>query len=98
MQVTEKRSNKDQPGLMVFALIISTLGTCARPQGDFAWRVPSSYTRRRTREPKAGKRGGKDGQGRKNPGEERKPRGGKNPGEETPPKKMPARAADTRPV
>ena len=59
-----------------------------------------AYTRRRTREPTSGKkegdirsgegktvRGGKVGQGRKT-----------NPGEGTTPKKMPVRAADTRPV
>ena len=58
-----------------------------------------AYTRRRTREPKAGKRGGttvrggKDGQGRKRrSGEE------KNPGEETTAKKSSAPAADTRPA
>ena len=43
-------------------------------------------------------KGGENGQGRKNPGEEMKPRGGKNPGEETPSKIMSAPAADTRPA
>ena len=49
--------------------------------------------------PKPEKRRGKDGQGRKRrSGEEKAVRGGKKTGEETTPKKMPARAADTRPV
>ena len=100
MQVTEKRSNKDRCWLVqVEHFPIGEFWSLGEPQGDFAWHVPSLYTRRRTREPKAGKGGG-NGQGRKRRSGGRKRRSGeeKNPGEEPPSKIMPARAADTRPV
>ena len=65
---------------------------------EVLWCVPSLHKATHKR-PQSRKKGGKDGQGRKRrSGEEKAVRGGKTPRGGNNPKKMPARAADTRPV
>ena len=104
-QKVEDLNSRSCSRIKIDAKIHCGLPSCASPKArrsnrEIAWCVTSLYTRRRTREPKSGRkrrgktaRGGKDGQGRKRrSGEEN------NPGEETTPKEMPARAADTHPV
>ena len=90
MQVTEKRSNKDRLSSS------PQTSSCLDEIRDFAYTDGAylAYTEGDAQENPKPEKGGEE----KPPGGQTAARGGKKTGEETTPKKMPARAADTRPV